>query len=544
MTIRITSSLFVFAILSACPAIAQTSSFEKVVPAPLLSFDAFARAAQVAPDQGRCVFATNALIGQLGDADVLMLRVNGAGDIVQSLTIGDTTGQGYHDVAKEVVQSDKHYYVSGYTRAIDTSAAHTFTAFLIKVDTALNFKWQKNYILPGQEMYAEVMTPIGGSDLLVAGKIYDGNDFQSFLMRTDSTGAVQWIKQYQMPFGETIQCVRPLPGGDLLMSGSMIFGFELVLPFVCKVTAQGDWIWGKYYNYPPMSIVENSSFLFVRAASVNDILLAGHTDVFGAGSLDAYVVNIDSSGAINWARTYGGSQFDLPYAVQFDVAENELVMAGNSGSFTSSGTPHAMAMRIDAGGALLATALYGDTATLQQAALYHGSRIAQDQRLLMGARFFPADDLYITGTDDLLTNACNHHPVSASMIAQTTSFGGFAATVTVPEPTVTNDELGHGVYIDGTMLCLPPTAVNAPAGAADQPLLYPSPGDGDFRVDLPAGSNAVAIQLLDMEGRVVWRAGSVNAEVRIPGTIVNGHYVVSIEDANGERTVLRYALQR
>ncbi|MBK9196512.1 MAG: hypothetical protein IPO17_16325 [Flavobacteriales bacterium] len=296
MNIRSASSLFVVAILSACPALAQNSSFEKVVPAPLLSFDAFARAAQVAPDQGRCVFATNALIGQLGDADVLMLRVNGAGDIVQSLTIGDTTGQGYHDVAKEVVQSDKHYYVSGYTRAIDTSAAHTFTAFLIKVDTALNFKWQKNYILPGQEMYAEVMTPIGGSDLLVAGKIYDGNDFQSFLMRTDSTGAVQWIKQYQMPFGETIQCVRPLPGGDLLMSGSMIFGFELVLPFVCKVTAQGDWIWGKYYNYPPMSIVENSSFLFVRAASANDILLAGHTDVFGAGSLDAYVVNIDSSG--------------------------------------------------------------------------------------------------------------------------------------------------------------------------------------------------------------------------------------------------------
>ena len=113
MTIRITSSLFVFAILSACPTMAQTSSFEKVVPAPLLSFDAFARAAQVAPDQGRCVFATNALIGQLGDADVLMLRVNGAGDIVQSLTIGDTTGQGYHDVAKGMVQADKHYYRSG-----------------------------------------------------------------------------------------------------------------------------------------------------------------------------------------------------------------------------------------------------------------------------------------------------------------------------------------------------------------------------------------------------------------------------------------------
>ncbi|MFZ1687487.1 MAG: T9SS type A sorting domain-containing protein [Flavobacteriales bacterium] len=536
---RITSFLLGTIILGIYTALGQGSSFEKVVPAPLLSFDAFARSAQLAPDQGRCVFTTNALIGQLGDADVLMLRVNGAGDIVQSLTIGDTTGQGYHDVAKEVVQADKHYYICGYTRSIDTAAAHTFTGFLIKVDTALNFVWQKNYILPGQELYAEVMTPIGVADLLVAGKIYDGNNFQSFLMRTDSTGAIQWIKQYEMPFGETIQCVRPLPGGDILMSGSMIFGFELVLPFACKVTAQGDWIWGKYYNYPPMSIVENSSFLFIRAASVDDILLAGHTDVFGAGGLDAYVVDIDSSGAINWARTYGGTQFDLPYLAQFDNASQELVMVGNSGSFTLSGTPFAMAMRIDPTGVLLATALYGDTTVQQQATLYHSARVAPDTRLLMGARNFPADDLYLAGTDDGLTNTCNHHPVSAASIAQTTSFGNFPALVTIPQPVVNSDELGHGPYIDGSMLCIT-TDVNAPDGASDLPILYPSPGDGTFRLNLPADFTLARIDVMDTQGRSVWQVDPVEDEVHLPLTVARGNYVVRLVGRDGTQLVQRY----
>ncbi|MEO8066870.1 MAG: hypothetical protein ABI599_04175 [Flavobacteriales bacterium] len=533
-------------VVSACatfPATAQVSSFEKVVPAELLSFDAFARAGQLVPDQGACVFATNALIGQLGDADMLLLRVNGAGDIVRSLTIGDTTGQGYHDVAKEVVQADKHYYIAGYTRAIDTSAAHTFTAFLIKVDTALNFIWQKNYILPGQEMYAEVMTTVGASDLLVAGKVYDGNNFHSFLMRTDSTGAPLWIKQYDMPFGETVQCVRPLPGGDILMSGSMIFGFELVLPFACKVSAQGDPIWANYYNYPPMSIVENSSFLFIRAASVNDILLAGHTDVFGAGGLDAYAVDIDSSGAINWARTYGGAQFDLPYLVQYDNATDEVVMAGNSGSFTPSGTPFAMAMRIDPAGALLGTALYGDTSVQQQATLYHSARVSPTRRLLMGARSFPADDLYITGTDNSLANACNHYPVSAQSIPQTTSLGAFPVSVIVPQPVLNDAELGHGTYMDGTILCSIPLAVDE-ASATSLPLVYPTPGDGSFRVNMPRGTTAAMLDVMDMCGRSVWRTSEVDSDVRLPSIVAPGSYAVCIYATSGERSVVRYELSR
>ena len=77
------------------------------------------------------------------------------------------------------------------------------------------------------------------------------------------------------------------------MSGSMIFGFELVLPFVCKLNATGDFLWGKYYNYPP-GFVERSSFQFIRVGSMSNIQMAGYTDKFGAGSTDFYVVDIDN----------------------------------------------------------------------------------------------------------------------------------------------------------------------------------------------------------------------------------------------------------
>lgn len=487
-------------LLPGLAALAQESSFERSVPAPLFSIDGMARAAQVQPDQGACVFVSNALIGQLGDADMLLLRVRGDGTIIQDLTIGDTAGQGYHDVAREVVQANKFYYITGYTRSIDTSQAHTFTSFLIKVDTALQFAWQKNYILPDQEMYAEAMTPVG-TDLLIAGKIYVDNNFQSFLMRTDSAGVPIWVKQYDIPMSETIECVRSLPGGDILVSGHAGFGFELVLPFVAKMNAQGDFLWGKYYNYPPASVVENSDFLLIRTASVNDILLAGHTDVFGAGGEDLYVVDIDSSGAVNWARTYGGSQFEFPYMAQFDNVDQELVMVGSSGSFATLGVPYAMAMRIAPNGDLLGAALYGDTSVYQPARFYHSCRVGNGQRLLMGARDTPEDDLYLVGANSTLANNCNYYPVAPQVIAQTTTTGPFTAVVTEPVPEVNDIALGRGHFTQANWLCDMPTAVHERSPSTGMQV-WPSPGAVQY-VHVAGATADLRLVVRDAAGRVV-----------------------------------------
>lgn len=524
-------------------AIAQSSSFEASVPAPLFPIDGIARAAQLVPDQGACVFASNALIGPLGDADILLLRVNKQGTILHDLVIGDAGGQGYHDVAKEVVQADKHYYVTGYTRAIDTSAAHTFTAMLIKVDTALNFKWQKNYILPGKEMYAEVMTTFGLYDLLIAGKIYDGTEFNSFVMRTDSAGVPIWIKQYTMPQGETVQCVRRLPGGDILLCGSMVFGFELVLPFVCKLNSDGDFIWGRYYNYPP-GFVERSAFLFIHASSTDDIQLAGYTDKFGAGATDLFVVDIDSSGAVNWARTYGGPQFDEPEMARFDNATNELVMVGSSGSFASSGAPCPMAARISGDGTFMGAALYGDTAVYLPGRFHHCCRVGANNTLLMGSRDAPADDLYLVGADNDMANACAYHPVDLSVGLQSTGTGTFTASVTTPLPLTNDSALARSHFAGATMLCDQQVGQGEDDGAAGGLVLFPSPGDGDLRMRTPNGAVPAQVRILDLQGRVVSWTGDPQRGIRLPSDLANGLYLVEARDGSGHRISAPYALVR
>lgn len=543
MGARCTTLPIFLAALGFSNATAQSSSFEKVVTAPVYSIEGMAKAGQVAPDQGATVFVSNALIGPLGDADMLMLRVNGAGTIVQNLAIGDAGGQGYHDVAKELVQAGKHYYIAGHTRAIDTSAAHTFTAFLIKVDTALNFIWQKNYVLPDREMYAESMTPYGPHDLLISGKINEGGSFHSFVMRADSSGMPVWIRKYEIPLGENIECMRSLPGGDILLSGAMIFSFELVLPFVCKLDADGNFLWGKYYNHPP-GFVERSSFQFIHVSNVNDIQLAGYTDRFSPNATtDLFVVDIDSSGAVNWARTYGGTQFDEPSMVQFDDMADELVLVGASGSFAPNGAAHPFAARIALNGDLIGAALYGDTSIYQNGRFHHGSRVAPDQRLLMGSRDFPADDLYLVGADNDLANVCQYHPVTLNMFSVVTNTEPFGALVTVPEPVVTDSALARYGFTNGTWLCDQPARLSRHEVVNSSLELYPVPGDGVFQLALPDGSLPSLVRVLNAMGQVVFLARGPERRIHLPAHLSSGHYVVQVIDKQGMRFTAPYELR-
>ena len=512
---------------------AQPNSFEQVVPASSFSIEPAIRSSQIAQGDGSALLATNALTGALGDADLLLRKMNASGDLLHEVNIGDAGGQGYHDVGMEVVQLGEHYFICGYTRGIDTTSPPTFTSFLIKLDTALNFQWQKNYVLPGPlELYANSMTLTDNGQFLIAGQLYDGFDFHTMLMKVGSDGSVIWMKQYQIPNGERVHCVRELPGGDILLSGNMIFGFELVLPFAFKVDPNGDFIWGRFYNYPPASPVEHSNFLFIHVQSVDDILLCGHTDVMGVGGQDYYIVDIDSSGAVNWARTYGAPQTEFPTAALFDAAASEVIMLGSSSSFTPTFTPNALAMRIAPGGLLIDAKLFGDTTTTQQAALMATQRVAADSRMMMGWRGFPDDDIYMAGTDNDLSNTCNSFAVLPASLPQTSTTGPFTAVVTTTAVLVTELTFITSSFLGDSLLCDSPTAVPEPmAPTVDILTVVPNPAVGDIRLVCRGELRRTdAIEIVDVNGRILRTIhGNGTREVLIErGDLSPGMYLVRI----------------
>ncbi|MBK9177323.1 MAG: T9SS type A sorting domain-containing protein [Flavobacteriales bacterium] len=493
------------ATLKSLTSAAQYTSYERVIPVGAFSIEPHIRSGQLMQGQGSALLAFNAEIGTLGDADMLLRTVDASGTTLHNLTLGDMSGMGYHDVGMEVVQVADAYYLCGYTRSIDTENPPTFTAFLIKTDTALNLQWQRNYLLPAPyELYANAMTATNDGGLLIAGQVYDASGFHTLLMKVSAAdGSLVWANRYDLEFSERVYAVRELPGGDIMLSGNVVFSFELVLPLAMKTGPHGEFIWGKYFNYPPMSIVEQSNFLSLHVRDVDDILLCGHTDVMGQGGEDIYVVNIDSSGAVNWVRTYGTPAFDMPSAFQWDEAGQELVALGFSSWFTAAQSPTALSLRIAPDGLLIDSRLHGDTTgAVQNGLLTTSQRLSPSSRLLAGWHGFPAE-LYVTGVDNDLGNTCNAHAVPISPGNWTTTTGGFSAIITPLSLQLNDLTFNASSLSDEVILCDSPLA--APSlSAAPIFSVQPNPAMDDFVIVLPPESRAIdVVEILDTHGRTV-----------------------------------------
>ena len=85
--------------------------------------------------------------------------------------------------------------------------------------------------------------------------------------------------------------------------------------------------------------------------------MAGGTYSFGAGDRDAWVLKLDSAGTVTWQKTYGGANVDFPYSIQ-QTSDNGYIMAGYTESFDE-GDRDAWVLKLDTTGAITWQKTYG-----------------------------------------------------------------------------------------------------------------------------------------------------------------------------------------
>jgi len=259
--------------------------------------------------------------------DIFLIKTDMKGNKIWAKIYGGASD----DTAFSVQQtSDGGYMLAGVTRSF---GAGGYDALLIKTDASGNVQWAKTYGgTSGDYAYSVQQTSDGGYIVVGYTNSFGAGDYDIFLIKTDASGNVQWAKTYGGTSGDYAYSVQQTSDGGYIVAGTTwSFGAGYYDIFLIKTDASGNVQWAKTYGGTDYDWAYS-----VQQTSDGGYIVAGYTQSFGAGDYDIFLIKTDANGNISWAKTYGGTDYDWAYSVQ-QTSDGGYIVAGYTASFGAFG---------------------------------------------------------------------------------------------------------------------------------------------------------------------------------------------------------------
>ena len=389
-----------------------------------------------------------------GYQDVWLTRLDQSGELVWQQTYG---GSGYDHVTDiEILESGDLILVGSSTSDdwdLETNVGY-FDLWALRITMDGDVVWSKSYGGSGDDLALHV-EPIAGDNAVICGYQEVNGVKAGWFLQLDQDGNMAWSEIYAGPLDQMLAGMAPVGNDKWFLTGTK--GYD---GWILMTDSNGEPIWedsiGGTYLEEVWSIAKAGEDAFVVAGNTN----SNNGDVSGLhGSYDAWVVMVDTTGQIQWSRTYGGSAWDG--IAQLEVLPSGQILAvgttdSNNGDVTDhAGQSDAWLLLIDPDGDLLWDR------TLGGSSIESGSGIAL------------APDGIIVIANSLLANG----DVSSSL-------GGFDLWVV---------KLQTG-----------PVGITEIAGLELQ--IFPNPTNGSFHLNIPAELVGSIAKMRDTYGRIVFEA--------------------------------------
>jgi hypothetical protein len=172
---------------------------------------------------------------------------------------------------------------------------------------------------------------------------------------TQSAYAVTFAKTYGGTGYEGASSVqRTSDGGYILAGYTYSFGAGLSDIILIKTDANWNISWAKTYGG-----TDYDRAFSVEQTSDGGYIVAGRTSSFGAGDYDIFLIKTDANGNVQWAKTYGGTDWDHASSVQ-QTYDGGYIVAGGTSSF-GAGSGDIFLIKTDANGNIIWAKTYGGT---------------------------------------------------------------------------------------------------------------------------------------------------------------------------------------
>ena len=258
-----------------------------------------------------------------GYGDAWLVKTDSNGNKQWEKIFGGTGDDGSRSVQQT---ADGGYILAGGTKSY---GAGSWDAWLVKTDSNGNELWRKTFGGASEDVaYSVQQTADGGYILAGRTTSYGEGPCDGWLVKTDSNGNKQWDKTFGgtgADFGESVQ--QTTDGGYILAGETDSYGAGSRDFWLVKIDSNGIVQWEKTFGGSGVDGADS-----VQQTTDGGYIIAGYTDSYVAGTRAVWLVKTDSNGNGLWNKTFGGAGNNLAESVQ-QTTDGGYIVAGHTDSY-------------------------------------------------------------------------------------------------------------------------------------------------------------------------------------------------------------------
>jgi hypothetical protein len=227
-----------------------------------------------------------------------------------------------------VPTSDGGFMLAGFNKSFGPST----DIYLVKTDSTGTLEWEETYGGSSEEYGRSVVqTSDGGYAAVGYTYSYGAGGKDVYLVRTDADGAMLWDETYGGTSNDDGFCMIETSDGGFAIAGSTQSFGSSWSAYLIRTSASGALLWQEYYGG---SGIDAAASLVQTPDGGYAIL--GRTYSYGAGSEDFYLVRTDSTGNMQWYKTFGGAEIEEGNSID-QTSDGGFILGGYTSSFGAGG---------------------------------------------------------------------------------------------------------------------------------------------------------------------------------------------------------------
>lgn len=250
--------------------------------------------------------------------------------------------------------SDGGFIIAGSSSSIDGDVTGNrslnYDIWVIKTDASGTIQWQKTYGGTNSDTAASIKTTSDGG-YIVTGTTFSANgdvtgykgNGDIWIIKINATGGIQWQKTLGGTKTDMAVSIEQYPDGSYILLGStnsndgdVTQNSEEFDYWLLKINNLGSVIWQKTYSSNDLCSKDDLACNLILTSD-GSILISGNGNL-GRGALsgimcsqEIYLLKINSSGMLQWQKTFGGKDTDV-VSKTISTLDGGLLIGGLSNS--------------------------------------------------------------------------------------------------------------------------------------------------------------------------------------------------------------------